>query len=64
MTVDEICEYIGADSLDYLSEEGLTRALNIPRSEFCFACFNGDYPVSVQMEFDKLSFEARESVRA
>ena len=29
-----------------------------------FACFNGDYPVSVQMEFDKLSFEARESVRA
>ena len=40
------------------------RALNLPRSEFCFACFNGDYPVSVQMEFDKLTFESREPVKA
>jgi amidophosphoribosyltransferase len=62
MTVEQICAFIGADSLDYLSEEGLTRALEIPRGEFCFACFNGAYPVSVQMEFDKLSFEAREPV--
>lgn len=56
-SVQEICEYIGADSLAYLSEDGLTRALNIPKSEFCFACFNGNYPVSVQMEFDKLALE-------
>jgi amidophosphoribosyltransferase len=62
MSVEEICEFIGADSLAYLSEDGLTRALAIPRSKFCFACFNGDYPVSVQMEFDKLSFEARQPV--
>ena len=64
MSVEQICEYIGADSLAYLSEDGLTRALDIPRSKFCFACFNGDYPVSVQMEFDKLTFEAREPVKA
>ncbi len=56
-SVEEIREYIGADSLAYLSEEGLTRALQIPRGEFCFACFNGNYPVSVQMEFDKLTLE-------
>jgi len=56
-SVEEICEYIGADSLAYLSEDGLTRALDIPKSEFCFACFNGNYPVSVQMEFDKLALE-------
>ena len=56
-SVEEIRRHIGADSLAYLSEEGLARALNIPRSEFCFACFNGAYPVSVQMEFDKLTFE-------
>jgi amidophosphoribosyltransferase len=56
-TVEEIREYIGADSLAYLSEDGLTRALELPRSEFCFACFNGNYPVSVQMEFDKLTLE-------
>ena len=57
LSVEQIRERIGADSLAYLSEGGLARALNIPRSEFCFACFNGDYPVSVQMEFDKLTFE-------
>lgn len=56
-SIEEIREYIGADSLAYLSEEGLARALALPRSEFCFACFNGDYPVTVQMEFDKLTFE-------
>lgn len=56
-TVEEIREYIGADSLAYLSEDGLARALALPRSEFCFACFNGNYPVSVQMEFDKLTLE-------
>src|SRR5205085_4090421 len=56
-SVEEIREYIGADSLAYLSEEGLVRALALPKSEFCFACFNGNYPVSVQMEFDKLTLE-------
>ncbi len=56
-TVEEIRQYIGADSLAYLSEDGLTRALQLPRSEFCFACFDGNYPVSVQMEFDKLTLE-------
>ncbi len=65
-TVEEIREHIGADSLGYLSEEGLARAIQIPRGEFCFACFTGDYPVSVQMEFDKLALEqpAREPLRA
>jgi amidophosphoribosyltransferase len=57
-SVEEIREYIGADSLAYLSEEGLARALALPKSEFCFACFNGNYPVSVQMEFDKLTLES------
>jgi amidophosphoribosyltransferase len=57
-SVEEIREHIGADSLAYLSEAGLTRALDLPKSAFCFACFNGDYPVSVQMEFDKLTLES------
>jgi amidophosphoribosyltransferase len=65
-TVEEIREVIGADSLGYLSEEGLARAIQIPREDFCFACFTGDYPVSVQMEFDKLTLEqpARAPLRA
>lgn len=40
-----IRQSIGADSLHYLSEEGLTRALE--GSSVCLACFNGDYPASV-----------------
>jgi amidophosphoribosyltransferase len=56
-SVEEIREYIGADSLAYLSLDGLGRALDVPADDFCFACFTGDYPVSVQMEFDKLALE-------
>jgi amidophosphoribosyltransferase len=59
-SVEEIREYIGADSLGYLSVEGLARAIEVPASEFCLACFTGDYPVAVQMEFDKLTLEQPE----
>ena len=45
-TVEEICEYIGADSLTYLSEEGL-REVCQNKSQFCKACFNGRYPMEV-----------------
>jgi amidophosphoribosyltransferase len=46
---DEIRDFIGADSLGYLSMEGLRKAVgdvnNGDRPGFCYACFNGDYPV-------------------
>ena len=45
-TVDEICEYLGADSLTYLSEEELREACGY-KSQFCKACFNGKYPMEV-----------------
>ena len=48
---------IQADSLGYLSIEGIVESVSLPYSHFCLACFNGDYPVPVQMEFDKLSLE-------
>ena len=45
-------------SLMNSSVEGITKpASSLPRSQFCFACFNGNYPVSVQMEFDKLTLD-------
>ena len=53
----EIAEAIGADSLAYLSVDGLIRAVGLPRENFCLACFTGDYPVPVQLEMDKLSLE-------
>ena len=54
----EIQEAIGADSLGYLSIDGLIKAVGLPRDIFCMACFTGDYPIPVQLEMDKLSLEA------
>ncbi|WP_085829278.1 amidophosphoribosyltransferase [Clostridium massiliodielmoense] len=45
MSVDEICKEIGADSLGYLSIDGLLKVLKNGKDEFCLGCFNGQYPV-------------------
>lgn len=53
-TIEEIREYIKADKLHYLSREGLCRAVSgVPEAELCFACFDGDYAVSVPMDQDE-----------
>jgi len=44
-TVESIREYIGADSLGYLSLEGLLAAVGSKGDGFCTACLNGDYPI-------------------
>jgi len=56
-TVPEIREHLGADSLGYLSLDGLIRAIDLPRDIFCLACFTGAYPIPVQIEMDKLALE-------
>lgn len=45
--VDEIREFIGADSLGYLSIRGLVKATKNKRENFCLACFDGKYPIEV-----------------
>ncbi|MCL2141006.1 MAG: amidophosphoribosyltransferase [Dehalococcoidia bacterium] len=55
MSVDEIRDYIGADSLGYLSLDGLVKSTGLPKNEFCLACFTGAYPIPVQLEMDKLA---------
>jgi amidophosphoribosyltransferase len=57
-SIPEIRDFIGADSLGYLSIDGLIRAVALPRNTFCLACFTGDYPIPIQMQMDKLSLEA------
>jgi amidophosphoribosyltransferase len=63
-TVPEICKYIDADSLGYLSVEGLVNAVGIRREALCLACFTGDYPIPVQLEMDKLALEHKAAVPA
>jgi amidophosphoribosyltransferase len=45
--LDGIREFVGADSLAYLSIAGVLEAIDLPRDRFCFACFDGRYPVPV-----------------
>lgn len=56
MSVPEIGEFIGADSIGYLSLEGLLRAIGVTEG-FCTGCLTGDYPVPVQLAMDKLVLE-------
>jgi amidophosphoribosyltransferase len=55
-TVDEIRKIVDADSLTYLSVEGMMRAMG--RSEgYCQACFTGQYPINVDIQTAKTGFE-------
>jgi amidophosphoribosyltransferase len=56
-SIPEICEFIGADTLGYLSIDGLIKAVDLPRENFCLACFTGDYHIPVQLEMDKLALD-------
>ena len=47
LTVDEICRSIGADSLGFVSTEGLTEATQVPADNLCRACFDGKYPIAI-----------------
>lgn len=43
--VDEVCEFIGATSLHYLSQENLKKSVDTEKNWFCTACWDGNYPV-------------------
>ena len=53
-SIEEIRQHIGADSLGYLSIDGLNRSTGQPPNDLCNACFTGVYPLNVQMQMDKL----------
>ena len=46
LDISEIKQAIGADSLAYVSMEGLVSSTNLPKQKLCRACFDGDYPVT------------------
>lgn len=49
-TVEEIREIIGADSLGYISLEGVVEAIGLPMGDLCLACINGKYPTKIEGE--------------
>jgi amidophosphoribosyltransferase len=60
-TVDEIRDFIGADSLGYLSIRGVLAALDLPYERFCFACFDGNYPEPVPYDAASRKFILEET---
>jgi amidophosphoribosyltransferase len=46
-TIEEISQAIGADSLAYISEDGMIGATQQPRERLCTACFTGKYPIEL-----------------
>ncbi len=56
-SVDAIRDFVGADSLGYLSVDGLLKVVRGTNGGFCDACFTGNYPIPVQLEMDKLVLE-------
>lgn len=63
LSVEEIREYIGADSLGYLSMAGLVRAIGLKKDKFCRACLDGKYPVEIpdEVKLSKFVFDDEES---
>ncbi|HEU5204949.1 MAG TPA: amidophosphoribosyltransferase [Candidatus Limnocylindrales bacterium] len=53
---EEIRRFVGADSLGYLSIQGVLAALELPYERFCFACFDGRYPEPVPYDVSRRKF--------
>src|SRR5689334_9781256 len=64
MSVDEIRKHIGADSLGYLSLQGMIDASGLAANEVCVACWNGQYPTRITHEAETYHEREHEPVAA
>ena len=60
-SIDEIRKYLNADSLAYLSQDGMVNATGLDKKSFCMACYDGNYPVPYDPKTDKHIMERRRS---
>ncbi len=58
-SLEKIRQYLGVDSLGYLSMEGMQSCFKYPENYYCTACWTGKYPVKVEAKQGKFSLEAR-----
>ena len=56
-SVDQIQSMVGADSLGYLSLDGLNSAIGLPERQLCNACFHGRYPMPIDGVLEKFALE-------
>ena len=57
LAVEQIRDYVGADSLGYLSLEGMVAATGQDPDSFCRACFDGEYPIPIPEHAGKFLLE-------
>jgi amidophosphoribosyltransferase len=55
--LDEIREFLGVDSVGYLSLEGMLSSAALPKDHYCTACWAGQYPIPVDIAMNKFSME-------
>ncbi|MDD4938896.1 MAG: amidophosphoribosyltransferase [Candidatus Omnitrophica bacterium] len=58
-SLDKIRQYLGVDSLGYLSLEGMQVCFKYPENYYCTACWTGNYPIEAERKHGKFSLEAR-----
>lgn len=60
-TINEITKFIEADSLEYISIQGMLKATGLQKEIFCTACFTGNYPIEIPPELEgaKLRYETK-----
>jgi amidophosphoribosyltransferase len=63
-SVPEIRDFLGADSLHYLSMDNLVESCGHDKEAFCTACFDGSYPIDVPQDFKMSKFRLEEKTRA
>ncbi len=56
-SVDEIRDYLGVDSLAYLSHEGMLSCVKMDPNKYCTTCFSGEYPIDVTEPVEKFAME-------
>jgi amidophosphoribosyltransferase len=57
LSVEEVRQFVGADSLGYLSMEGMVAATGSPEQTLCRACFDGEYPIPIPEHAGKFLLE-------
>ena len=56
-SLEQIKEFLGVDSLGYLSHEGLLKAISFPKENYCTACFTWSYPTKIFDQMNKFKLE-------
>lgn len=56
LSVEQINKFLGSDSLQYLTFDGMIKATELPKSVFCTSCFNGEYPISIGARADGIQY--------